>query len=116
MIEVLSSCHFSAKRHKLNYLYLLIIYVSKEGSLQRRHDITASFLTEIILVLKEANKKTRNRACNILVQIGHACGDEEKGGEKEKLHQFFNMVAWGLAGATPHIISPDVVPRPATGY
>ncbi|KAL0338857.1 UNVERIFIED_CONTAM: RRP12-like protein [Sesamum angustifolium] len=105
MIEVLPSCHFSAKRHRLNCLYFLIIHVSKEGSLQRRHDITASFLTEIILALKEANKKTRNRAYDILVQIGHACGDEEKGGEKEKLHQFFNMVAGGLAGETPHMIS-----------
>lgn len=28
----------------------------------------------------------------MLVQIGHACGDEEKGGKKENLHQFFNMV------------------------
>ncbi|KAK4389780.1 hypothetical protein Sango_2315000 [Sesamum angolense] len=116
MIEVLSSCHFFAKHHRLNYLYFLIIHVSKEWSLQRRHYITASFLIEIILDLKEADKKTRNRAYNILVQIGHVCGNEGKGGEKEKLHQFFNMVAGGLAGETPHMISPDVVPRPATGY
>ncbi|KAI3443520.1 hypothetical protein Pfo_000185 [Paulownia fortunei] len=105
MIEVLPSCHFSAKHHRLDCLYYLIIHVSKEGSEQRRHEITASFLTEIILALKEANKKTRNRAYDILVQIGHACGDEEKGGKKEKLHQFFNMVAGGLAGETPHMIS-----------
>ncbi|KAK6131765.1 LOW QUALITY PROTEIN: hypothetical protein DH2020_034461 [Rehmannia glutinosa] len=104
MIEVLPSCHFSAKRHRLDCLYFLIIHVSKEGSEKRRHDITASFLTEIVLALKEANKKTRNRAYDILVQIGHACEDEEKGGE-EKLRQLFNMVAGGLAGETPHMIS-----------
>lgn len=40
----------------------------------------------------QANKKTRNRAYDILVEIGHACGDEEKGGTKENLLQFFNMV------------------------
>ena len=40
----------------------------------------------------QANKKTRNRAYDMLVQIGHACRDEEKGGKKENLHQFFNMV------------------------
>ena len=40
----------------------------------------------------QANKKTRNRAYDILVQIGHACGDEEKGGSRENLYQFFNMV------------------------
>ncbi|KAL7096137.1 hypothetical protein ACP275_10G064800 [Erythranthe tilingii] len=105
MIEVLPSCHFSAKRYRLDCLYFLIIHVSKEGSEQRRQEITASFLTEIVLALKEANKKTRNRAYEILVQIGHACGDEEKGGQKEKLAHFFNMVAGGLAGETPHMIS-----------
>ena len=40
----------------------------------------------------QANKKTRNRAYDILVQIGHACGDEEKGGNREHLLEFFNMV------------------------
>lgn len=105
MVEVLPSCHFAAKRHRLDCLYFLIIYISKDGYEQRRHDITASFLTEIILALKENNKKTRNRAYDILVQVGHACEDEEKCGKKETLHQFFNMVAGGLAGETPHMIS-----------
>ncbi|CAN6699094.1 unnamed protein product [Malus baccata var. baccata] len=81
MIEVLPSCHFSAKRHRLDCLYLLIVLVSK------------------------ANKKTRNRAYDMLVQIGHACGDEETGWKRENLQQFFNMVAGGLAGETPHMIS-----------
>ncbi|PON84609.1 Coatomer beta subunit [Trema orientale] len=108
MIEVLPSCHFSAKRHRLDCLYFLIVYVSKVNIEQRRHDIISSFLTEIILALKEANKKTRNRAYDILVEIGHACGDEEKGGKRENLYQFFNMVAGGLAGETPHMISAAV--------
>ncbi|XP_057767673.1 uncharacterized protein LOC130987961 [Salvia miltiorrhiza] len=105
MVEALPSCHFAAKRHRLDCLYFLIIHISKEGYEQRRHDITASFLTEIILALKETNKKTRNRAYDVLVQIGHACGDEEKSGKKETLQQFFTMVAGGLAGETPHMIS-----------
>ncbi|KAK6139545.1 hypothetical protein DH2020_026714 [Rehmannia glutinosa] len=71
--------------------YRALSLILQEGSEKRRHDITASFLTEIVLALKEANKKTRNRAYDILVQIGHACEDEEKGGE-EKLRQLFNMV------------------------
>ncbi|KAL2470154.1 ARM repeat superfamily protein [Abeliophyllum distichum] len=107
MVEVLPSCHFSAKRHRLDCLYFLIIHVSKDGSEQRRHDITASFLTEIILALKEANKKTRDRACDILVEIGRAYGDEESG-KRENLYQFFNMVAGGLAGETPHMISASM--------
>ncbi|PRQ47070.1 hypothetical protein RchiOBHm_Chr2g0095731 [Rosa chinensis] len=105
MVELLPSCHFSARRHRLDCLYLLIVHVSKSETEQRWLDIISSFLTEIILGLKEANKKTRNKAYDILVQIGHACGDEEKGGKKENLYQFFNMVAGGLAGETPVIIS-----------
>ncbi|XP_042050958.1 RRP12-like protein [Salvia splendens] len=104
MVEVLPSCHFAAKRHRLDCLYFVIVHISKEGYEQRRRDITASFLTEIILALKETNKKTRNRAYDVLVQIGHACEDEEKCG-KETLQQFFAMVAGGLAGETPHMIS-----------
>lgn len=40
----------------------------------------------------QANKKTRNRAYEIIVQIGHACVDEDNGGNKENLYNFFNMV------------------------
>ncbi|KAF6160901.1 hypothetical protein GIB67_025436 [Kingdonia uniflora] len=108
MIEVLPLCHFSAKHHRLDCLYFLIIYVSKDASEERKHSIIGSFLTEIILALKEANKKTRNRAYEMLVQIGHACGDEGQGGKKENLHQLFNMVAGGLAGETPQMISAAV--------
>ncbi|KAF2304163.1 hypothetical protein GH714_028179 [Hevea brasiliensis] len=92
MIDVLPCCHFSAKRHRLDCLHFLIVHVSKGDSEQRRRGILSSFLTEIILALKEANKKTRNTAYDVLVQIGHACGDEENGGNRENLYQFFNMV------------------------
>ncbi|XP_061361599.1 uncharacterized protein LOC133305400 [Gastrolobium bilobum] len=106
MVEILPSCHFSAKRHRLDCLYFLIIHVSKsKDNLEHWPEIVGSFLTEIILALKEANKKTRNRAYEILVEIGHAFGDEDKGGNRENLYQFFNMVAGGLAGETPHMIS-----------
>ncbi|XP_071737282.1 uncharacterized protein [Rutidosis leptorrhynchoides] len=109
MFEVMHSCHFSAKRHRLNCLYFLILHVSKDKSEQmKKREIVASFLTEVILGLKEANKKTRNRAYEIIVQIGHARADEDKGGNKESLLDFFNMVAGGLAGETPHMISAAV--------
>ncbi|KAJ4957678.1 hypothetical protein NE237_024789 [Protea cynaroides] len=108
MVEALPSCHFSAKRHRLDCLYFLIVHVSKDATEQSKSNIISSFLTEIILALKEANKKTRNRAYDMLVEIGHACGDENRGGKKEFLQQFFNMVAGGLAGETPHMISAAV--------
>lgn len=108
MIEVLPSCHVSAKRHRLDCLYFLIANISKDESQEKRHDAITSFLTEIILALKEVNKKTRNRAYELLVQIGHVCGDEEKGGKREKLDEFFCMVAGGLFGDSPHMISAAV--------
>ncbi|KAM3395018.1 RRP12-like protein [Capsicum galapagoense] len=108
MIEALPACHFSAKRHRLDCLYYLIIHVTRDESEQRRHGSITSFMTEILLALKEANKKTRNRAYEILVKIGHACADEDRGGRKENLQQFFNMIAGGLAGETPHMISAAV--------
>lgn len=108
MIEALPACHFPAKRHRLDCLYYLIVHVTKDESEQRWCDSITSFMTEILLALKEANKKTRNRAYEILVKIGHACADEDKGGRKENLQQFFNMIAGGLAGETPHMISAAV--------
>ncbi|KAI5398115.1 hypothetical protein KIW84_063782 [Lathyrus oleraceus] len=66
------------------------------------------FLTEIILALKEANKKTRNRAYDILVEIAHAFGDEERGGSRDNLYQFFIKVAHGLVGKSDHMISATV--------
>ncbi|MQM05498.1 hypothetical protein Taro_038315 [Colocasia esculenta] len=123
MVEVLPDCHFSAKRYRLDCLYYLIVHISKVSmdvdyfiyiylehgaSEERKHTIVSSYLTEIILALKEPNKKTRNRAYDMLVEIGHACGDEEQGGKKEHLQHFFNMVAGGLAGETPHMISAAI--------
>ncbi|WOL06526.1 hypothetical protein Cni_G15260 [Canna indica] len=108
MIASLSSCHFAAKRHRLECLYILIVYIAKDLFDHRRRDIISSFLTEIILALKEVNKKARNRAYDLIVEIGHACEDEEKGGRKENLLQFFNLIAGGLAGETPHMVSAAV--------
>ncbi|XP_022035873.1 RRP12-like protein [Helianthus annuus] len=108
MFEAMHSCHFSAKRHRLDCLYFLIVHVSKDESEHMKREIVASLLTEILLGLKESNKKTRNRAYEIIVEIGHACVDEDKGGNKENLYNFFNMVAGGLAGESPHMISAAV--------
>ena len=83
MIEVSPSYHFSAKHHRLECLYSLTVYASNLES-ERRCDIISSFLTEIIFALKKANKKIRNRAYVMLVQIGHTCRDVEKCGTKRE--------------------------------
>lgn len=44
------------------------------------------------IVSLQANRKTRNRAYDILVEIAHAFGDEEKGGNRESLFKFFKEV------------------------
>ncbi|KAL0770626.1 hypothetical protein Bca101_035777 [Brassica carinata] len=101
-------CHVSAKRHKLDCLYFLLAYASKTDNLKARKDIVSSFLPEVILALKEVNKKTRSRAYDVLVQIGHAYADEKNGGDNEKLHGYFNMVVGCLAGEKPQMISAAV--------
>ncbi|WZY81774.1 hypothetical protein YC2023_028158 [Brassica napus] len=101
-------CHVSAKRHKLDCLYFLLAHASKTDDLKARKDIVSSFLPEVILALKEVNKKTRSRAYDVLVQIGHAYADEENGGDNEKLHGYFNLVVGCLAGEKPQMISAAV--------
>jgi hypothetical protein len=96
---------------------------------QRKVEIISSFLTEILLALKEVincivcilatefslifwlllirqflfylcimyhcvqvNKKTRNKAYDLLVEIGHACEDANDGTRRENLSFLFNMV------------------------
>ncbi|KAG6501722.1 RRP12-like protein [Zingiber officinale] len=108
MIVSLPCCHFAAKRHRLDCLYILIVHISKDLFDHKRRDLISSFLTEIMLSLKEANKKTRNKAYDLLVEIGHVCVDEEKGGRQENLLQFFNLIAGGLAGETPQMISAAI--------
>lgn len=109
IIMATSSCHFSAKRHRLDCLYFLTVHIFKEtSSEQRMREFISAFLTEILLALKEANKKTRNKAYDLLVEIGHACGDEKRDGRAEKLLQFFNMVAVGMVSETPHMVSASI--------
>lgn len=106
-VTTMPSCHFSAKRHRLDCLQYLIIHILMTGE-ERKNGGIACFLSEIILAVKESNKKTRSRAYDLLVKIGHCLEDTENGGSQEKLHKFFNMVVGCLAGSTPHMISAAV--------
>ncbi|KAI0499276.1 hypothetical protein KFK09_020179 [Dendrobium nobile] len=109
IITATASCHFSAKRHRLDCLYYVIVHISKEtSSEQKTREFLSAFLTEILLSLKETNKKTRNKAYDLLVEIGHACRDEKRGGKTENLHQLFSMVAGGLISERPHMVSAAI--------
>ncbi|XP_059075817.1 uncharacterized protein LOC131047356 isoform X2 [Cryptomeria japonica] len=107
LVTTMTSCHFSARRHRLDCLYYLIIHISMTTE-EKKNEGVAHFLTEILLAVKESNKKTRTRAYELLVKIGHCLEDSESGGSKEKLCQFFNMVLGCLAGSTPHMMSAAV--------
>lgn len=49
-------------------------------------------LCYLYILISQDNKKTRNRAYDLLVKFGHACADEDQEGKKENLQGFFNMV------------------------
>ncbi|GJM87049.1 hypothetical protein PR202_ga02966 [Eleusine coracana subsp. coracana] len=111
LLELMMSsmpCQFPSKRYRLECLYHLIIYILKDSSNVRKREIVSSFITEILFALKEANKKTRNRAYDLLIEIARACEDTGSDERKESLHQFFGMVAGGLYGQTPCAISAAV--------
>ncbi|KAK4756859.1 hypothetical protein SAY87_006986 [Trapa incisa] len=108
MVEVRPNCHFSARRHRLECLYFLIVSSSKDVSEGTKWESIAFLLADVVVALKDANKKTRNRAYDILIEIGHACGDEERGGRKENLLQLFNKIAGNLTSGNPHMISAVV--------
>ncbi|KAJ1281331.1 hypothetical protein BS78_04G298000 [Paspalum vaginatum] len=102
-------CQFPSKRYRLECLYHLIVHILKDSSTVKKREIISSFITEILLALKEANKKTRNRAYDLLIEIARACKNAGNDERKENLHQFFGMVAGGLvAGQTPYAISAVV--------
>lgn len=56
------------------------------------------FLILFIWTSMQANKRTRNRAYEVLVQIGREYGDEDDSGQREHL---FNMVLNLLASFQP---------------
>ncbi|GJR31562.1 RRP12-like protein [Tanacetum coccineum] len=71
-------------------------------------DVLRSSAREILCTLSEANKKTRNRSYEIIVQIGHAVWDQETVAITRRACISFQRVAGGLAGETPHMISAAV--------
>lgn len=107
LLTALPSCHFSAKRHRLNCLHHFILYLFK-SDLQEGDKLLSSFISEIILATKETNTKTRSSAYDILVQLGHSLQDADPVGSEGKLLQFFNMIVGCLAGTTPHMRSAAV--------
>lgn len=108
LLTSLSSVHSSARRHRLRCLHFLILHLMKCGY-ERKDEAIATLISEIVLATKESNKKTRNAAYDLLIEIGHGMQDQETGGSRERLMQFFTMIVGCLAGSTPHMVSAAVV-------
>ena len=107
LLTSLSNVHSSARRHRLRCLQFLILHLMK-GGYERKDEAIATLISEIVLATKESNKKTRNSAYDLLIEIGHGMQDEETGGSPERLMQFFTMIVGCLAGSTPHMVSAAV--------
>jgi ribosomal RNA-processing protein 12 len=95
----------------------------------RARAVLAPLVSEIVLSLKEANKRTRAAAYDLLVEVAAAAHEAEPpppprlqlggggGGEFEVdpgaapggLHSLFSMVLGGLVGATPHMVSASLM-------
>ncbi|KAJ7533387.1 hypothetical protein O6H91_13G046200 [Diphasiastrum complanatum] len=107
LLTVLASCQTSAKRYRLLTLRYIMIHLLKINN-QRRDEAIATLLSEVILALKESNKKTRNTSYDLLVGIGREMLQLDNTGSQENLLRFFRMVVGCLAGTTPHMISAAV--------
>ncbi|KAI5064175.1 hypothetical protein GOP47_0020845 [Adiantum capillus-veneris] len=107
MLMAMPSCHFSAKRQRLNCLHPLILHIFRSQD-QNSDKVLSSFIGEIVLATKETNIKTRNTAYDILVQLGRSLKETDPLGYDGKLIQFFTMIVGCLAGSTPHMRSAAI--------
>ncbi|CAE7160736.1 unnamed protein product [Rhizoctonia solani] len=119
--EITSSANVSAKRDRVQLLSALIPLIPDESL-----HIIPSLLPEAVLSTKEVSEKTRNGAFDLVVAMGkrmerggtvdRAKVDgmevEQEGDEpanvKANVEEYVTMVAAGLVGATPHMISATI--------
>ncbi|KAB5591981.1 Ribosomal RNA-processing protein 12 [Ceratobasidium theobromae] len=119
-VELTSSVNVAAKRDRIQLLAALVPLIPY-GTLH----IIPSLLPEAILATKEVSEKARNSAFDLVVEIGKRM---EKGGivdrgkvdgmdmetgeaqpkVKASIEEYITMVAAGLVGATPHMISATI--------
>ncbi|EFJ18450.1 hypothetical protein SELMODRAFT_178120 [Selaginella moellendorffii] len=104
IVEATSACQSSAKQYRVACLQLLILHLVQQGD-ENTNDYIAFLLKESVLALKENNKKTRDRAYELLIGIGNGLLQVSD----EKLVQFFRKLVGcsavtGSAGE-PHVIS-----------
>eukprot|EP00873_Tetraselmis_striata_P019446 jgi/Tetstr1/439710/TSEL_028129.t1 len=139
LVSGLPSAHPAVKRHRLRSVKALILLLdgasapavalpadaenpAEVASAESRRQVVASLVSEIVMCTKEANKKTRAAAYDLLVEVGKAMdnnrlaavrlgsGAMEDGedGPASGLQNLFTMVMAGLVASHPHMISATV--------
>ncbi|KDN35834.1 hypothetical protein RSAG8_11268, partial [Rhizoctonia solani AG-8 WAC10335] len=119
--KITSNVNVSAKRDRVQLLSALVPLIPDESL-----HIIPSLLPEAVLSTKEVSEKTRNGAFDLVVAMGkrmerggtvdRAKVDgmevEQEGDEptnvKANVEEYVTMVAAGLVGATPHMISATI--------
>ncbi|KAJ1300373.1 hypothetical protein OPQ81_005192 [Rhizoctonia solani] len=99
-VEITSSVNVSAKRDRVLLLSALVPLIP-DGSLH----IIPSLLPEAVLATKEVSEKTRNGAS--MVWRWNKTRNEPTN-VKANVEEYVTMVAAGLVGATPHMISATI--------
>ena len=140
LAEALPACNSAARRFRLRCVKALVMEASRPGARlvpvgegeeegdgeDARARVLAGLVTEGVLSLKEANKKTRAAAYDLLVELGNemegaarerergegdadmgegSSGDAQSGG----LFDLVRVVLAGLVGQTPHMMSAAVM-------
>jgi hypothetical protein len=67
MIEVLPSCHFSAKRHRLDCLYFLIVHVAKV--VEERSDIIIIGIIHLKNAVLNSSGFKLDKVCNLMLTL-----------------------------------------------
>ncbi|KAG8771972.1 hypothetical protein FRC12_003310 [Ceratobasidium sp. 428] len=118
--ELTSGVNVAAKRDRVQFLTSLISLIPSNAL-----HVLPPILPEAVLATKEVSEKARNGAFDLLVAMGRRM---EKGGTvdrgkvdgmemeqdqgptqvKANVEEYVTMVAAGLAGATPHMISATI--------
>ena len=106
----------AAKRHRLAVVQEAVLALraqggggGSEGATPSAADAGATLIAEAVLATKEANRKTRSAAYDLLVDLGSPSSDPPGSPPGTGLRDLFAVVLGGLAGGSPHMVSASTM-------
>ncbi|KAH8107256.1 ribosomal RNA-processing protein 12 [Cristinia sonorae] len=107
----------AAKKDRMSLLSSLVTLIPSSNL-----HLLPSIIPEAVLGTKEPSEKARNAAFDLIVAMGHKMSaggtvkrdlvdgmdDDNIGETQANIEEYMTMVAGGLAGATPHMISATI--------